>query len=60
MSRQRDEKGRFIKNPPKIEVAGTSLSDKKGFITTIDTFKMAKEETSKGQLQNREGSMREG
>ena len=47
MSRQRDEKGRFIKNPPKIEVTGTSLSDKKGFITTIDTFKMAEEETSK-------------
>ena len=48
MSRQRDEKGRFIKNPPKIEVTGTSLSDKKGFITIVDTFKMAEEETSKG------------
>ena len=46
MSRQRDEKGIFIKNPPKIEVTGTS--DQKGFITTVDTFKMAEEETSKG------------
>ena len=45
MSRQRDEKGRFIKNPPKIEVTGTSLSDQKGFITIVDTFKMAEEET---------------
>ena len=46
MSRQRDEKGRFIKNPPKIEVTGTSFP--KGFITTVGTFKMAEEETSKG------------
>ena len=48
MSRQRDEKGIFIKTPPKIEVIGTCLSDKKGFISTVDTFKMAEEETSKG------------
>ena len=48
MSRQRDEKGRFIKNHPKLELKGTSLSDKKGFITTVDTFKMVEEETSKG------------
>ena len=48
MSRKINEKGRFIKNPPKIEVTGTSLSDKKGFITIVDTFKMAEEETSKG------------
>ena len=45
MSRQRDEKGRFIKNPQKIEVTGTSLFDQKGFISTVDTFKMAEEET---------------
>ena len=42
MSRQRDEKGKLIKTPPKIEVTGTSLFDKKGLITTIDTFEMAK------------------
>ena len=48
MSRQRDKKGRFIKNPPKIKVTRTSLSDQKGLITTVDTFKMAEEETSKG------------
>ena len=48
MSRQRDKKGIFIKNPPKIGVIGTSLFDKKGFISTVDTFKMAEEETSKG------------
>ena len=46
MSRQRDEKGRFIKNPPKTEVTRTSFP--KGFITTVGTFKMAEEETSKG------------
>ena len=46
MSRQRDEKGRFIKNPPKTEVTGPSFP--KGFITTVGTSKMAEEETSKG------------
>ena len=46
MSRQRDEKGRFIKNPPKTEVTGPSFP--KGFITTVGTYKMAEEETSKG------------
>ena len=46
MSRQRDEKGRFIKNPPKTEVTGPYFP--KGFITTMGTFKMAEEETSKG------------
>ena len=48
MSRQRDEKGIFIKTPPKIEVTGTSFP--KGFITTVSTFKMAEEETSKGPI----------
>ena len=46
MSRQRDEKGRFIKKPPKTEVTGPSFP--KGFITTVGTFKMVEEETSKG------------
>ena len=46
MSRQRDEKGRFIKNPLKIEVTGPSFP--KGFISIVGTFKMAEEETSKG------------
>ena len=46
MSRQRDEKGRFIKNPLKTEVAGPSFP--KGFISTVGTSKMDKEETSKG------------
>ena len=46
MSRQRGEKGRFIKTPPKIEVTGTS--SQKGFITIVGTFKMVEEETSKG------------
>ena len=48
MSSQRDVKGRFIKPPQKIEVTGTSLSDKKGLIITVDTFEMAEEETPKG------------
>ena len=40
-----------LSNPPqKIEVTGTSLSDKKGLITTVDTFEMAEEETSKGPI----------
>ena len=46
MSRQRDEKGRFIKNPPKTEVTGPSFP--KGFISTVGTSKMAEEETAKG------------
>jgi len=46
MSRQRDEKGRFIKNPPKTEVTGPSFP--KGFISTVGTSKMAEEETLKG------------
>ena len=46
MSRQRDEKGRFIKKTPKIEVTGPSFQ--KGFITTVGTYKMVEEETSKG------------
>ena len=46
MSRLRDEKGRFLKNPPKIEVTGASLP--KGFISTVGSFKMSEEETSKG------------
>ena len=48
MSRQRDEKGRFIKNPPKIEVTGPSFP--KGFISTVGTSKMAEEETTKGPI----------
>ena len=48
MSRQRDEKGIFIKKPPKTEVTGPSFP--KGFITTVGTFKMAEEETSKGPI----------
>ena len=48
MSRHRDEKGIFVKRPPKIEIKWTSSSEKKGFIpTTVDTLKMAEEETSK-------------
>ena len=46
MSRLRDEKGRFLKNPPKIEVTGASLP--KGFISTVGTSKMAEEEIAKG------------
>ena len=46
MSRLRDEKGRFLKNPPKTEVTGASLP--KGFISTVGTSKMAEEETTKG------------
>ena len=46
MSRLRDKKGRFIKNPPKTEVTGPSFP--KGFISTVGTSKMAEEETSKG------------
>ena len=46
MSRIRDDKGRFLKNPPKIEVTGASLP--KGFISIVGSFKMSKEETSKG------------
>lgn len=50
MSRQRDEKGRFVKTPPKIEIIGTSSSEKKEFLTIIagkETAKMTDEETSK-------------
>ena len=46
MSRLRDEKGRYIKKNPKIEVTGASLP--KGFISTIGSSKMSEEETSKG------------
>ena len=46
MSRLRDEKGRFLKKPPKTEVIGASLL--KGFISTVGSFKMSVEETSKG------------
>ena len=46
MPRQRDEKGRFIKNPPKTEVTGASLP--KGFSSTVGSSKMSEEETSKG------------
>ena len=46
MSRLRDEKGRFLKNPPKTELTGASLP--KGFISTVGTSKMAKEEIGKG------------
>ena len=46
MSRQRDEKRIFIKNPPKTEVTGPSFP--KRFISTVGTSKMAEEETSKG------------
>ena len=46
MSRKINEKERFIKNPPKTEVTGTSLP--KGFISTVGTSKMAEEETAKG------------
>ena len=50
MSRQRDQKGRFVKNSPKVEIIGTS-SFEKGFIATIvDTFKMAEEELLREQL----------
>ena len=46
MSILRDEKGRYIKTPPKTEVTGASLP--KGFISTEGTSKMAEEETAKG------------
>ena len=46
MSRLRDEKGRFLKNPPKTELTGASLP--KGFISTVGSFTMSEEETSKG------------
>ena len=46
MSRLRDEKGRFLKKTPKTEVTGASLP--KGFISTVGSFKMSEEETSKG------------
>ena len=46
MLRLRDEKGRFLKNPPKTELTGASLP--KGFISTVGTSKMAEEETGKG------------
>ena len=48
MSRQRDEKGRFIKKTPKIETTEDSSSEKKRFITTtVDTFQMDEEEVYK-------------
>ena len=45
MSRLRDEKGRFLKNPPKTALTGASLL--KGF-STVGSSKMSEEETSKG------------
>ena len=45
MSRIRDEKGRFLKNPPKTALTGASLP--KGF-STVGSSKMSEEETSKG------------
>ena len=46
MSRLRDEKGIFHKNPPKTELTGASIP--KGFISTVGSSKMSEEETSKG------------
>ena len=46
MSRLRDEKGRFLKKTQKTKVTGASLP--KGFISTVGSFKMSEEETSKG------------
>ena len=46
MFKLRDEKGRFRKKPPKTELTGDSLP--KGFISTVGSFKMSEEETSKG------------
>ena len=48
MSRLRDEKGRFRKTPPKIELTGASLP--KGFISIVGSSTMSEEETSKGPI----------